>query len=128
MAVEKVIDEARKLVNYNVHLNITRHNGMIRFFREFVIFYKEIKASRLSRKEVIDICNIPHVKKTDVNHVGRYLESYLVPSNIDMIACGEWIKYDSNELNIFMEDYPGVLEEAKKELANFIEKETMDGN
>ena len=64
----------------------------------------------------------------DTNPIGRYLESYLVPSSIDVVACGEWIKYDSNELNIFMEDYPGVLEEAKKELANFIEKETMDGN
>lgn len=83
---------------YIVDLDKTRHNGILRFTHEMTVYFKP----DLSRNKCY------------------FLMAFALNSD-------GWFMYDIDELDVFNNDYPGVLEEARKELDEFIEKEKNDG-
>lgn len=79
---------------YAVGLDKTRHNGILRFTHEITVCFK------------------PDPSRN---------KCYFLEASV--ISPGGWFTYDIDELDIFDNDYPGVLEEARKELDKFIEEE-----
>lgn len=84
---------------YAVDLDKTRHNGILRFTREITVFFKP-----------------------DPSRKFKYYFLMALALNSD-----GWFMYDIDELDEFNDEYPGILEEARKELDEFIEKETKNG-
>lgn len=83
---------------YVVDLDKTRHNGILRFTHEITVCFR----LDLSRNKYY------------------FLEA-------SVIGPDGWLTYEIDELDMFNDDYPGVLEEARKEVDEFIEKEKNDG-
>lgn len=82
---------------YIVDLDKTRHNGILRFTHEITVYFKP----------------------DPLRNKCYFLEA-------SDLGPGGWITYDIDELDMFNNDYPGVLEEARKELDEFIEKENKN--
>lgn len=83
---------------YIVDLDKTRCNGILRFTHEITVYFKPDS----SRNKCYFLMAIT------LNSDG-------------------WFMYDIDELDMFNNDYPGVLEEARKELDEFLEQEKNDG-
>lgn len=88
-----MVTKSSKTGVYIVDLDKTRRNGILRFTHEITVYFK-----------------------LDPSQNKYYFlgASALNPDG--------WIVYDINELDMFNNDYPGVLEEARKELDEFVEK------
>ncbi len=94
-----MVTKSSKTGVYIVDLDRTRYNGILRFSHEITVYFKPDPCTR-----------------------NEYY--FLGASTINPDG---WFVYDINELDMFNNDYPGVLEEARKELDEFIEKEKNDG-
>lgn len=84
---------------YAVDLDKTRHNGILRFTHELTVYFKP-----------------------DPSRNKCYFLMALA------LNSDGWFTYDIDELDMFNDDYPGVLEEARKELDKFIEEENNDNS
>lgn len=82
---------------YAVDLDKTRHNGILRFTHEITVYFKPDP----SRNKCY------------------FLMAFAINSD-------GWLTYDIDELDMFNDDYPGVLEEARKELDKFVEEEEKE--
>lgn len=93
-----MVTKSPKTGVYIVDLDKTRHNGILRFTHELTVYFKQDSSQ---------------------NKCCFLMAMTLNPDG--------WFMYDIDELDMFNNDYPGVLEEARKELDEFIEKEKNDG-
>lgn len=82
---------------YAVDLDKTRHNGILRFTHELTVYFKP-----------------------DPSRNKCYFLMALA------LNSDGWFTYDIDELDMFDNDYPGVLEEARKELDKFMEEEEKE--
>lgn len=82
---------------YAVDLDKTRHNGILRFTHEIAVYFK------------------PDPSRN---------KCYFLEASV--VGPDGWLTYDIDELDMFDNDYPGVLEEARKELDKFMEEEEKE--
>lgn len=93
-----MVTKSPTIDGYAVDLDKTKHNGILRFTHEITVYFKPDP----SRNKCY------------------FITAFVLNSD-------GWFMYDIDELDMFNDDYPGVLEEARKELDEFIEKEKNDG-